>query len=215
MVPIYGITLRTTPERHSQGIDETEKIGWDVEWLVRDRDPRGGIYGCWESHVAAWTLARSRGEPIVMVIEDDMVCTDHARAMELTNAMHEAVRAFDIDATLEAVSLVPIHLILHDERDCRIPTTNIYKHAYTVFNLCYIIHVDRVFARIPPENMICDGQHIDVSMWSHTNHPLSVVHGVFSPTLPIFTRCECDTVRWDGQWHFIPPSHYIFFQIIL
>jgi len=71
---VYCITLDTATHRHPVVQKELEKVGlWQKTSLqVNQRDPRGGVCGCHESHRKVWDLAKQKGLRNVMVVEDDV-----------------------------------------------------------------------------------------------------------------------------------------------
>lgn len=71
---VYCITLDTAVDRHDTVKKSLEKVGlWDkTTMLYSQRDPQGGVRGCFESHRLAWDKALHEGLDNVLIVEDDV-----------------------------------------------------------------------------------------------------------------------------------------------
>lgn len=74
---VFCITLDTTTHRHPRLQAELERVKlWPkTTLLINQRDPQGGVRGCFESHRKAWSNARERGFKRVLIVEDDVFFT--------------------------------------------------------------------------------------------------------------------------------------------
>ncbi len=72
---IYCINLKERDDRLASVSAELARVGVldRVEFYRPERDPRGGLYGCWESHTQVFRMALEKGLPYVLIFEDDVV----------------------------------------------------------------------------------------------------------------------------------------------
>lgn len=76
---IYCICLANRQDRYDNVCDQLAKIGLspsDITFYRPEKDPRGGIYGCWESHRAINKLGFDSNAPYWLCLEDDLLITD-------------------------------------------------------------------------------------------------------------------------------------------
>lgn len=76
---IYCICLANRQDRYDNVCSQLEKIGLspsDITFYRPEKDPRGGIYGCWESHRAINKLGYDSNAPYWLCLEDDFIITD-------------------------------------------------------------------------------------------------------------------------------------------
>jgi glycosyl transferase family 25 len=65
---------RTDRREHARGVFDALDI--PARFLLVDKHPLGGVYGCFDSHVAAIRDAYERGIERLLVFEDDIIPTD-------------------------------------------------------------------------------------------------------------------------------------------
>lgn len=70
---VLCIALRTEHQRIAHVRRMASELGIPVEFHFVDRSPRGGLIGCFESHIGALTLALERGYDNVLILEDDFI----------------------------------------------------------------------------------------------------------------------------------------------
>jgi hypothetical protein len=83
----YYITLEDRPDRakNFEAWAKTPGSPWssltcDVKAFTARRHPRGGDFGCWQSHVSVMKLAVDDGADYALVFEDDAIPTKEARS---------------------------------------------------------------------------------------------------------------------------------------
>jgi GR25 family glycosyltransferase involved in LPS biosynthesis len=78
--PVYCINIFERTDRKDHVINEFNKIGIDsskVVFPIFNRDVRGGIYGCYDSHVKIWNdFYQNSNCNYLLVFEDDFVVND-------------------------------------------------------------------------------------------------------------------------------------------
>ena len=168
--PVYCITMDTTPERHARAMALFGNLGLPVRFHVAEKDPQGGIYGCWRSHLAVWRTALAAGHDIAVVFEDDVEigCT----RPELDRMVEEAVQALRRDESLDVVHLHSRVFAFGDE-------PGPVKRGQGVTNCAAVVHVARLLAR-PAESLEPTGHHLDYEMFVHQGGPMFVHQGGFT-----------------------------------
>jgi len=73
---IVCITLDTTESRRKHAEGWFKKLGIPAKFFVAKKHPKGGIYGCFDSHIKILIDAYKRGLDNVLVFEDDVMATD-------------------------------------------------------------------------------------------------------------------------------------------
>lgn len=88
MLPCYVITLRERPDRLKNFLQWSSKYTYlghslknIVPWIV-DRDPEGGIHGCWSSHLGIYKDALKKSYKQVLIFEDDAIPNKHLTKFE-------------------------------------------------------------------------------------------------------------------------------------
>ena len=92
-IPKYCICLRSEKDRFPHLKEEFKRVGWKVEpfWgidkddllLPGDLKISVGAYGCWDSHMRLYQLAKERGQKAIIVLESDVVfCDDFQKRIE-------------------------------------------------------------------------------------------------------------------------------------
>lgn len=96
---VYCITLNNAFTRHQQVEASLRRVNlWDkTTMLYRQRDPQGGVRGCYESHRAAWERARDEGLDNVLIVEDDVFfLKDWYKYMPYVSAFMRSDAAWDM-----------------------------------------------------------------------------------------------------------------------
>ena len=81
MYPIYCINLENRTDRKIHSINEFNKINIlldNVKYPHFIKDPRGGIYGCFDSHMKIWNdfYKNYPNEKYCLIFEDDFELVD-------------------------------------------------------------------------------------------------------------------------------------------
>lgn len=72
---IVVITLRERVDRQTHVINLFKKLNIPFEFYYAERHPRGGLVGCFTSHVNVYKIALKKGYKNALIFEDDMIPT--------------------------------------------------------------------------------------------------------------------------------------------
>jgi len=82
-VPVYCINLQERPDRkiHSQTQFRNLNLFTNVIYPTFYKDRRGGVYGCYHSHVKIWQdfFTKYPNQPFCIIFEDDFVVHENTR----------------------------------------------------------------------------------------------------------------------------------------
>jgi len=95
---ICVITLRSRPDRIKSFDRWAKDYGFDYDVFFAEKHPRGGYYGCWDSHIQVMHRALDRGSQFALVLEDD--CIPNAsmkshKAQKLWDEVKELVAKYE------------------------------------------------------------------------------------------------------------------------
>jgi hypothetical protein len=182
--------MATTPERHDRAKKLFNDLNFPIKFYIAQKDPQGGLYGCWRSHLACWDDGISKGHKIIAVFEDD---TEIPSREELDSLLEEALEAFKDQQDLEYIALhgevVPI-----EEGNSRI------KWGIPITTAAYVIHLERFFSKRDRKNVEPTGSHIDYELSLNPNGPIYVKAGVFEPLSKIMPGRDFGTVNDYGPF---------------
>lgn len=167
-LPIYCISMTTTPDRHARAVSLFKSLGIPVHFHIAQRDSQGGRYGCWRSHLAVWRAAAAAGHDIVVVFEDDVEIG--CSGSELLRIIDAAVAALQRDAALEVVHLHNNVYTFDDGPEAVRP-------GQGISNCAAVVHVGRLLAR-PAQCLQPTGNHLDYEMFLHLGGPMFMKTGV-------------------------------------
>jgi GR25 family glycosyltransferase involved in LPS biosynthesis len=83
---IYCINLKHRQDRKHHSLQQFKKLGipeYKVNYLPFEKDSRGGVYGCFDSHVKVWKdfFMFHPHETYALVFEDDFVAPKHGKEL--------------------------------------------------------------------------------------------------------------------------------------
>lgn len=168
----YCVTMKTTPERTAAAIEEFNKVGIEVEFFFAEKDSRGSKYGCWDSHIKIWNLAKNSNLDCIMVFEDDIVINESLETLQ--SIYNDALKAFEVDKELVYINLY----------DVSCPVDQIYGQIYTgcsPTNCAYIVNVKRAFEQKTCEQLEPDGLHFDYQLMFNKSSEAYVKNAVINP----------------------------------
>ena len=94
----YYITLADRPDRGTKFEAWAKKPGmpWsvatsDIAPFVAHRQPRGGDYGCWLSHITVMRMALDAGKEYALIFEDDAIPTAAAKSQQMWDLIYAQV----------------------------------------------------------------------------------------------------------------------------
>lgn len=190
MIPSYCITMVTTPERHDRAIKLFNELNLPVTFHIAQKDPQGGIYGCWRSHLACWDDGISKGHKIIAVFEDD---TEIPSREELDSLFEESLSAFEEQPDLE-------YIALHGEAVSVEESNSRVKWGIPITTAAYVIHLERFFSKRNRKNVEPTGNHIDYELSLNPKGPIYVKAGVFEPLSKIMPGRDFGTVNDYGPF---------------
>jgi GR25 family glycosyltransferase involved in LPS biosynthesis len=107
MYPVYCINLEHREDRKKHSLDQFEKIGISSDNVIYPhfiKDPRGGSYGCYDSHMKIWNdfVTNHPEDNFCLVFEDDFVANENSKEI-IKNAI------YFIDTNYEKVDILFLH----------------------------------------------------------------------------------------------------------
>lgn len=187
MPPIYCLTMRSTPERHERAMKLFGDLRLPVLFHVAEKDPQGGVFGCWRSHLAIWDRVSDDGEEVAVVFEDD-VEVDCGRD-ELLTLIRQAT---------EAVTSGPFAIVLLHASS--VPTGDEpgpVQRGFGVTTCAYVVNVKRLLAR-GRKALEPSGRHIDFDLLMNRAAPAYASPGVFADAPAVRPGAEFGTVNDYG-----------------
>ena len=70
---IRCISLKDRVDRRKTANKLFKQLQWDVEYYIAERHQKGGVYGCFDSHIKVIQSAYNDGVENLLVLEDDIV----------------------------------------------------------------------------------------------------------------------------------------------
>ena len=157
--PIYCINLEHRKDRKEHSMTQFTNLGISpntVKYPHFTKDPMGGVYGCFDSHIKVWNdfFINHPNDKYALVFEDDFVATNNSKTI-LENATKF------IDNNYDKIDFLFLHNIYLDV-DNNINDLNfnygygLGAHAYFVTRH-YIKSIIDKYEKLPEPN----GRHID------------------------------------------------------
>ena len=85
---IYCINLNTRDDRYKSSKKIFEKYDVPVQYFRVNKHPKGGTYGCFDSHIKIIRKAYYEGAERVLIFEDDITPTDYLTPNHLEKAIN-------------------------------------------------------------------------------------------------------------------------------
>jgi len=159
---IAGISLVSSQDRYervraSLGIPEGDGTGGTIYFHRPVRDPRGGMAGCFQSHLDVFRLCLQRGCDMAIVFEDDLIPSGRLDLREALDRVRQIGRSFP---DWRRVSLHASGILTTSGTCPQVPGV---IHANSIYTRCYAI------SSLGMQEMLQDGlrvgQHVDTSMF--------------------------------------------------
>ena len=157
--PIYCINLEHRKDRKEHSIRQFTNLGISLNSVIYPylkKDPRGGVYGCFDSHIKVWNdfFINHPNEKYALVFEDDFVTTNNSKTI-----LENAVKF--IDNNYDKIDILFLHNIcVNVENTINDLNFNcgygLGAHAYFVTRE-YIKSIIDKYEKLPEPN----GRHID------------------------------------------------------
>lgn len=185
MYPIYCINLEHRKDRKEHTTKEFEKLEIPLNNVIYPhftKDKRGGIYGCFDSHIQIWNdfFIKYPNEKYCLIFEDDFVITKNSKSI-----IKKAVKFIDIN--YKDIDLLFLHNLRVDV-DNKINNETFTKgygltaHSYFITRH-YIQSIINKYGKLPKPN----GRHIDVEL---NQNKFSKDNWLYTEKL-FFTNKEC------------------------
>lgn len=84
---IICINLKTRPDRKIYAEKVFKELNIPIKFLVVDKHPKGGIYGCFHSHIQIVNYMNKNNKNNVLVFEDDLIPTASYNIKHIDNAI--------------------------------------------------------------------------------------------------------------------------------
>lgn len=171
---IYCICLASRQDRYDNVCKQLEKIGLtaaDITFYRPEKDSRGGIYGCWESHRTINKWGFDSGAPYWLCLEDDLTITDqYEQALENLK---------------EILPTNTWHII--NLQNAGVNKKNIgdnFYYGYGCSTAAYVINRDYFRYRGFYDGVLepAYGHHIDIEMYVNPSSPVYTPYVVYSHT---------------------------------
>lgn len=163
MYPIYCINLENRQDRKQHTFQEFEKIDIslnDVIYLPFTKDIRGGIYGCFQSHMTVWNdfFIHYPNQKYCLIFEDDFVVTSQTKVF-----INKVIPFLDKDIENE-IDLLFLHNICIDVKHKQNNTFfsngfGLTTHSYFI-KRSYIKSIMNQYGTLPSPT----GKHLDFEL---------------------------------------------------
>ena len=181
---VYCICLKSREDRYKSACDQLEKIGLDandINFYRPEKDLRGGIYGCWNSHREVIKQGYDSEAPYWLILEDDFIFTPYwcSALMKLREFI----------ASNNSWHIINLH-----NQGVEIKSLGDFYYGYGASNIGYIIsrrymqYKGFIDGYIPP----AIGQHLDVAFFIDQKSP------IYTP-LKIYSNNGLITITSESQ----------------
>lgn len=85
------ISLKGRSDRESHARENAKTIGLPIDFFFAERHPKGGTYGCFDSHQQVCRQALQRGDKMLLVLEDDFEATEELFTESGVKALRESI----------------------------------------------------------------------------------------------------------------------------
>lgn len=173
----YCLTLEETPARTENARKRFKNLGIEVEFFIAKKHPDGGKIGCWDSHVKIWKLAKSRGEDVVVVFEDDVIINESLDT--LNEIYNSSLKVFSLKNDIISVNLFPVGWTPRDRIVDRL------HEGESMTNCASIMNIKRLFEIKNETDLVPNGYHLDIQMWVDKRSKIYIKSAIVSPRLNI------------------------------
>lgn len=185
--PTYCINLAHRSDRKMHMIAQLTALGMRhdrVRFPPLAKDPRGGAYGCWDSHMKVWADFRASfpKRPFCLVLEDDCVMAENARRLIARAASFVANHTGEVDILFLHNARVVVESPLNSAHFSNGYGLN--SHAYFITRR-YIEHIISTYGKLPDPT----GSHIDYAI----NMDRHMTTGWLYTERAFYTNVECVT----------------------
>lgn len=84
---IVCINLETRPDRKLHSSNVFNQLNIPAKYVTVKKHAKGGIYGCFDSHISVLLKAYNEGKDNLLVFEDDIIPTDSYDITHITNGI--------------------------------------------------------------------------------------------------------------------------------
>jgi GR25 family glycosyltransferase involved in LPS biosynthesis len=205
------INLKSRPDRLHHSKEQFKRASIDnVYYHIVDKSPKGGRYGCYESHLAVYKKALGQGQKYALIFEDDFIIN----VDDVNLALSRAFRCMKIDRKWNIIKLQATGVI--DIVEC--VDDGIFR-CNVLHTRCYMIS-KRAMKRFVKLGITQN--HIDLEQTVQLENKIFVVKpGIISDAgftsdnnhvdkySDIVTKLYCYVPQWEHLWselHFHSPT---------
>lgn len=190
---IYCITLKENIDRQASATVIAHQLGIPLQFFRVDRHPRGGRYGCFESHVELIRFLYHRGARSALIFEDDFIPSPGYSS----EAIADILQFMRINQDWDYIQLgfLPVQQPIDPSWIWKFP--NAERHAKHIYKFCGLLAhaycisrkgMSKILEKSRP-HLKMDGQHIPhIDIWYNT---------MFKDT----SYCACP-ILFDQKWCF-------------
>jgi hypothetical protein len=201
---IYCINLKHRTDRKIHSLNEFKKLGVSEDkiiYLPFVKDTRGGVYGCFDSHMKIWTdfLSRFPNEKYAFVFEDDFVYSD--KDITILKRAKKFIKKNDKE--VDILYLHPYCVNLEHEKN-----NDLFTHGYGLGTHVYVItrrYIESIiekYGSLPLPN----GRHLD---YEKNINVLDKENRLYSSKM-FYTKKVCFTQRIDKSDNYINTLDKLF-----
>ena len=85
------ISLKGRNDRENHARENAKSVGLPIEFFFAEKHPKGGTYGCFDSHQQVCKQSLERNEKMLFVLEDDFEATEELFTQSGINALKECI----------------------------------------------------------------------------------------------------------------------------
>jgi len=85
---IICINLKSRPDRLVYARDIFQKLDIPVKFFIVEKNPKGGIVGCFDSHIQIVNYMKKTGKQNILIFEDDIYPTESYNIENIKNAIN-------------------------------------------------------------------------------------------------------------------------------
>ena len=187
--PVYCINLKNREDRKKYSIEQFKILNINnVIYPIFEKDKRGGIYGCYDSHIKIWKDFYEKYPNVnyCLIFEDDFVPTKKSDYCIKSAEKFIEKNYNDIDILNLHNFFVPVENKLNND---------LFSNGYGFATHVYFItrhYIERVYKNNNNKFPEPDGGHLDVDINEDVNNILYSEKIFFTKNI-CFTQLVCDS----------------------
>lgn len=203
---IYCINLQHRNDRKIHSQSEFKKIGINTKQVIYPpfvKDPRGGVYGCYDSHMKIWYdfFNRYPDHAYCLIFEDDFVAEPAARELLLKASEFVKEHTSEIDILVLHNLCIPVQHPLNNAN---------FTNGYGLLTHAYIVtrpYIKSIYKKNNNKLPSPNGKHLDCLINGNIN-------GLLYSEKIFYTKQPCFTQLLDKSDNYINKLDELFRQDI-